>query len=117
MFGFPVYDEFVSLPPTDWWRSRATSRLAAAAIVAAGYDDNLDIGGDKGPCHSLIEAPGSQRLCLDELSLRHEGLAEMVDPDQSRLVGFRPVQLAAANARRCHSRVFSRPSSSENPGV
>lgn len=50
MFGFPVYDEFMHVPANGLVAMpKKGSRLYGGhAIVAVGYDDNLQIGGDKG---------------------------------------------------------------------
>jgi C1A family cysteine protease len=50
MFGFPVYDEFMSVRADGLVpMPKAGSRLHGGhAIVAVGYDDNKLIGGDKG---------------------------------------------------------------------
>jgi C1A family cysteine protease len=50
MFGFPVYAEFMTPKPNGLvaYPKRNSKLHGGHAIVAAGYDDNLDINGDKG---------------------------------------------------------------------
>jgi len=50
MFGFPVYDEFMNVPPSGLvaFPSTGSKLYGGHAQVAVGYDDNLMIGADKG---------------------------------------------------------------------
>jgi C1A family cysteine protease len=50
MFGFPVYDEFMYVPANGLVAIPAQNShlYGGHAIVAVGYDDNIQIGNDKG---------------------------------------------------------------------
>jgi C1A family cysteine protease len=50
MFGFPVYDEFMNVPKDGLVAlpKKGSKQYGGHAIVAVGYDDNKQIGADKG---------------------------------------------------------------------
>lgn len=50
MFGFPVYDEFMSPPASGHvaFPTQSSTLYGGHAIVACGYDDDLQIGTDRG---------------------------------------------------------------------
>jgi C1A family cysteine protease len=50
MFGFPVYDEFMHIPADGLvaMPKQGSRKYGGHAIVAVGYDNNKQIGGDKG---------------------------------------------------------------------
>jgi C1A family cysteine protease len=50
MFGFPVYDEFMNIAPNGVVAlpKKGSKLYGGHAIVAVGYDDNIQAGPDKG---------------------------------------------------------------------